>query len=309
MAIVLDGKVISAPGVSKDYAATGIVGGRAQISGGGMDETESRDLASALENPLQTPVVIDDTRSASATLGADSIRSGIYAALAGLVLVAIFMIIYYRVVGFIAIVALVVNCVMVVGALAMFNSVLTLPGIAGLILSLGIAIDANVLIYERLREELDHGKSLRPAVDASYGKAFSAIFDAHVTQFLTAAVLFWLASGPVKGFALTLTIGIVASMFSSLLITYTCFSWIFAADLLKKITMLHLIRSQAFDFVGHARKFMMISTALVLGSIAIVGMRGEKNLGADFKGGDELTFSSKQTDARRGPQGARRHRF
>ncbi len=289
MAIVLDGKVISAPGVSEQYAQTGIMGS-AQISGGSMDEKAARDLATALENPLQTPVKIMDQRSASATLGADSIKSGIYSALVGLVLVAIFMILYYHIVGFIAIVALVINCVMVVGALAMFNSVLTLPGIAGLILSLGIAIDANVLIYERLREELDHGKSIRPAVDSSYGKAFSAIFDAHVTQFLTAAVLFWLASGPVKGFALTLTIGIVASMFSSLLITYTGFSWIFAAGWLKKITMLHLIRSQAFDFIGHARKFILISGALVVLSFAIIGLRGNKNLGADFRGGDEIIF-------------------
>ena len=292
MAIVLDGKVITAPGVDAQYAATGIRDG-CEISGGGMDEKSARELASALENPLETPVVIEDTRSASPTLGADSIKSGIYSALAGLILVAIFMIIYYHVVGFIAIVALVINCVMVVGALAMFNSVLTLPGIAGLILSLGIAIDANVLIYERLREELDHGKSIRPAVDASYSKAFSAIFDAHVTQFLTAAVLFWLASGPVKGFALTLTIGIVASMFSSLLITYTCFSWMFAADVLKKITMLHLIRSQAFDFVGKSRKFIIISSALVLCSFAVVGIRGNKNLGADFRGGDQVIFTAK----------------
>ena len=292
MAIELDGKVISAPGVDSKYSDNGILGGRAQISGGGMSSEEARGLASALENPLQTPVVIEDQRSASATLGADSINSGIYSALAGLILVAIFMIIYYHVVGFIAIVALVINCVMVVGALAMFNSVLTLPGIAGLILSLGIAIDANVLIYERLREELDHGKPIRPAVDASYGKAFSAIFDAHVTQFLTAAVLFWLASGPVKGFALTLTIGIVASMFSSLLITYTCFSWIFLANLLNKITMLHLIRSQTFDFIGHARKFMTISALLVVGSIAVVALRGDKNLGADFRGGDQIIFTA-----------------
>jgi len=294
MAIVLDGAVISAPGVDHDKYSEGILGGRAQISGGGMNEKEARGLASALENPLQTPVIIDEERQASATLGSDSIKSGIYAGLAGLILVAVFMVVYYRLVGFIAIVALVINCVMVVGALAMFNSVLTLPGIAGLILSLGIAIDANVLIYERLREELDHGKPLKPAVEASYSKAFSAIFDAHVTQFLTAAILFWMANGPVKGFALTLTIGIVASMFSSLLITHTCFSWVFAAKALDKITMLHLIRSKAFDFVGNAKKFVCISAVLVALSIAVLAVRGNRNLGADFRGGDLLVLSMKQ---------------
>jgi len=288
MAIVLDGVVESAPVIQG-----AIYGGTVTITGH-FSDLEAQNLASVLENPLQTPVKIDETRSTSATLGSDSIRSGIYAGVAGLLLVAIFMIVYYRLVGFIAIVALVINCVMVVGAIAIFNGVLTLPGIAGLVLSLGIAIDANVLIYERLREELDSGKSLKTAVESSYGKAFSAIFDAHVTQFLTAAILFWLANGPIKGFALTLTIGIVASMFSSLLITRTCFSWAFAANMLNKVTMLHLIRSKSIDFVGNAKRFVVISTVLVAISIGILAMRGEKNLGADFRGGDLLVLSAKQ---------------
>ncbi|HLW35358.1 MAG TPA: protein translocase subunit SecD [Chthoniobacterales bacterium] len=252
-AIVLDGVIQSAP-VIRDA----IYGGDAIISGK-FGETEARGLASVLENPLQTPVKIEEERQVSASLGSDSIKSGIYSGIAGFALVVIFMIIYYHLVGLIADIALAINCIMVVGALGMFNSVLTLPGIAGLILSLGIAVDANVLIYERLRDEIKQGKTLRTAIDTSYSKAFSAIFDAHVTQFLTAVILFWLASGPVKGFALTLTIGIVASMFSSLLVTYTCFSWAFAANLLKKVTMLHLIRSKDFDFLGNAKKFMLIS--------------------------------------------------
>jgi len=181
---------------------------------------------------------------------------------------------------------------MVVGALGMFNSVLTLPGIAGLILSLGIAVDANVLIYERLRDEIKQGKSLRVAIDTSYRKAFSAIFDAHVTQFLTAAILFWLASGPVKGFALTLTIGIVASMFSSLLVTYTCFSWAFALGWLKRVSMLHLIRSKGFDFLGNASKFVSISAVAALLCLGVLFMKGERNLGADFRGGDLLVLSA-----------------
>ena len=194
-AIVLDGVIQSAPVIK-----TAIYGGNAVISGGRMDEPEARNLASVLENPLQTPVKIEEERQVSASLGSDSIKSGIYSGIAGFVLVVVFMIIYYRLVGLIADIALLINCIMVVGALGMFNSVLTLPGIAGLILSLGIAVDANVLIYERLRDEIKQGKSLRVAIDTSYRKAFSAIFDAHVTQFLTAAILFWLASGPVKGF-------------------------------------------------------------------------------------------------------------
>jgi SecD/SecF fusion protein len=285
-AIVLDGAVQSAP-VIQDA----IYGGDAQITGR-FGEEEARGLASVLENPLQTPVKIEEERQVSASLGSDSIKSGIYSGIAGFALVVVFMLIYYRLVGLIADIALLINCIMVVGALGMFNSVLTLPGIAGLILSLGIAVDANVLIYERLRDEIKQGKSLRIAIDTSYRKAFSAIFDAHVTQFLTAAILFWLASGPVKGFALTLTIGIVASMFSSLLVTYTCFSWAFSLKLLKRVSMLHLIRSKGFDFLGHARKFVFASAVIALLSVGVLCLRGERNLGADFRGGDLLVLSA-----------------
>ena len=286
-AIVLDGVIQSAPVIK-----TAIYGGNAVISGGRMDEPEARNLASVLENPLQTPVKIEEERQVSASLGSDSIKSGIYSGIAGFILVVVFMIIYYRMVGLIADIALLINCIMVVGVLGMFNSVLTLPGIAGLILSLGIAVDANVLIYERLRDEIKQGKSLRVAIDTSYRKAFSAIFDAHVTQFLTAAILFWLASGPVKGFALTLTIGIVASMFSSLLVTYTCFSWAFALGWLKRVSMLHLIRSKGFDFLGNAPKFVSISAVATLLCLGVLLMKGERNLGADFRGGDLLVISA-----------------
>ena len=286
-AIVLDGVIQSAPVIR-----TAIYGGNAVISGGRMDEPEARNLASVLENPLQTPVKIEEERQVSASLGSDSIKSGIYSGIAGFILVVVFMIIYYRLVGLIADIALLINCFMVVGVLGMFNSVLTLPGIAGLILSLGIAVDANVLIYERLRDEIKQGKSLRVAIDTSYRKAFSAIFDAHVTQFLTAAILFWLASGPVKGFALTLTIGIVASMFSSLLVTYTCFSWAFALGWLKRVSMLHLIRSKGFDFLGNAPKFVSISAVATLLCLGVLLMKGERNLGADFRGGDLLVISA-----------------
>src|SRR6202162_3822431 len=287
-AIVLDGVIQSAP-VIRDA----IYGGEAIITGK-FGETEARGLASVLENPLQTPVKIEEERQVSASLGSDSIKSGIYSGIAGFALVVIFMIIYYRLVGLIADIALAINCIMVVGALGMFNSVLTLPGIAGLILSLGIAVDANVLIYERLRDEIKQGKTLRTAIDTSYRKAFSAIFDAHVTQFLTAVILFWLASGPVKGFALTLTIGIVASLFSSLLVTYTCFSWAFELNILKKVSMLHLIRSKDFDFLGNAKKFMLVSGIATVACLAALFARGDRNLGADFRGGDLMVLSASQ---------------
>ncbi|MDZ4289268.1 MAG: protein translocase subunit SecD, partial [Prosthecobacter sp.] len=238
MAIVLDGKVISAPGVSKGP----IYGGSAEIAGGHMSEKEARELASVLENPLQNPVSIVEERSVSASLGADSIKSGVYSGLLGLGLTFLFVLVYYRFAGVVANVALVINLILLFGAMTMFHFVLTLPGIAGIILTIGMAVDANVLIYERLREELAAGQSLRAAVEASYEKAFSAILDSNLTTLITAIILFWQATGPVRGFAVTLTIGIVASMFSALLVTRNCFAWAIEAGVLTRLRMANLIR-------------------------------------------------------------------
>jgi len=282
MAILLDGEIQSAPNINEP-----IYGGRATITGNFTD-AEARELASVLENPLQTPVVIEETRSTSATLGADSIRSGIYAGLLGLVFVVVFVLLYYHVAGLVALFGLTVNIVILFGAMAMFNFVLTLPGIAGIILTIGMAIDANVLIFERLREELSAGKSLSAAVKGAYDKAFSAIFDANVTTLITSVILFWQATGPVQGFAVTLTLGILASLFSSLLVTRTAFSYLTDSFGLKKLTMLNFIPQQTFDFLGKRKFAMVVSVILIGGSIAIVGVRGPAVLGIDFKGGDLL---------------------
>ncbi len=288
MAILLDGKVQSAPGVTNGA----IWGGSAQISGGSMGDKEAHALASALQNPLQTPVAIEEERSASSTLGTDAIKSGITAGIGGLVFVLIFVIIYYRFAGIIAVVALVVNIVLLLGAMSMFNFVLTLPGIAGIILTIGLAVDANVLIYERLREEMAAGKSLSASLDAAYDKAFSVIFDANATTLITAAILFWHATGPVKGFAVTLTIGIIASVFSAMVVTRVLFAWALKIGFLKKITMLHLISNHGFDFLGRRRIWISISVAVIAVSMGVFAFRGEKNFGIDFKGGDSLMLQA-----------------
>jgi len=288
MAILLDGEVISAPTLQTDH-----YGGRAQITGNFTDK-EARDLSSALENPLRVPVQIEETRSVSATLGADSVRSGVAAGLVGLVLVMAFVFVYYRFAGFIAIVGLLINITILFGTMAMFNFTLTLPGIAGIILTIGMAVDANVLIYERLREEMAAGKSLPAALNGAYDKAFSAIFDANATTLITAIILFWQATGSVKGFAVTLTLGIIASMFSAMLFTRTAFRWLVDKGMLKNLTMLDLIPKKKFDFLGKRRFALVVSTVLIGGSIAIFAMRGEKNFGIDFRGGDLLTISSSQ---------------
>src|SRR6267143_729159 len=176
-AIVLDGVIQSAPVIK-----TAIYGGNAVISGGRMGEPEARGLASVLENPLQTPVSIEEERSVSPTLGMDSIRASVFAGLLGLVITLVCVAIYYKIPGLVADVALIVNLILLMGALTMFHFVLTLPGIAGIILTIGLSVDANVLIYERLREELALGKTLKVALNTAYEKAFSSIFDANVTK-------------------------------------------------------------------------------------------------------------------------------
>ena len=287
-AIVLDGEVQSAPQIREP-----IHGGRASITGN-FTEAEARNLASVLENPLQTPVSVEEERSVSATLGADSIKSGVYAGVFGLALTFLFVLIYYRFAGLVANLALVINLVLLFGAMTIFHFVLTLPGIAGIILTIGMAVDANVLIYERLREELAAGKPLRPALDAAYEKAFSAIFDSNVTTLITALILFWKATGPVKGFAVTLTIGIVASMFSALLVTRNCFQWAIDSGAVRSLSMSSLIKPTGFDFLRRRRLSVGISAVVILLSIVVFALRGEKNFGVDFKGGDLLVLEMQQ---------------
>ena len=288
LAIALDGKIQSAPNIqSAIYGGSGVITGH-------FSEVEARNLASTLQNPLRTPVVVEEERNASSTLGTDSIKSGVYAGIGGLILVMVFIIAYYHLAGAIAIFGLLVNIVLLFGAMSMFNFVLTLPGIAGIILTIGLAVDANVLIYERLREEMAAGKSLVSAIDSAYSKAFTVIFDANATTLITAAILFWQASGPVKGFAVTLVVGIIASVFAAMVVTRTCFGWAIEAGLLKKITMLHLIRAdKKFDFLGKRRLWISISLGVVLLGMVTFGIRGEKNFGIDFKGGDLLMLEAK----------------
>jgi SecD/SecF fusion protein len=284
-AIVLDGKVQSAP-VIQDA----IYGGHASITGR-FTEQEARNLASVLQNPLQTPVVIEEERSASSTLGSDAIKSGVYAGIGGLALVLVFVLLYYRFAGLVAILGLAVNIVLLFGAMSMFNFVLTLPGVAGIILTIGLAVDANVLIYERLREEMALGKSLSAAIDAAYDKAFSVIFDANATTLITAAILFWKATGPVRGFAVTLTIGIIASVFCAMIVTRTCFAWALAGGL-SRMT-LKPYGNRGWDFLG--KRFLWIGISLTAIAICIAGfiVRGDKNFGIDFKGGDLLMLEAK----------------
>ena len=218
LAIVLDKIVKFAPRIMSR-----IPGGHAQIEGVPTME-KARDLSIVLRaGALPAPLTIAESRTIGPSLGADSIRKGSLSATISFLIVVIFMVIYYRFGGLVANVALVFNMILILAALAGFNATLTLPGIAGLILTIGMAVDANVLIFERIREELRSGKTLRAAIDAGYDRAFSTILDSNLTTFITAVVLFQFGTGPIKGFAVTLSIGLAASMYTAINVTRVIF--------------------------------------------------------------------------------------
>lgn len=214
LSITLDGKEISAPVVQEP-----IISGKAQITGKFTVES-AKHLAILLRaGALPVQVEILENRSVGPTLGRDSISKGIKAGIAGLILILVFMLVYYKGFGLIADFALVICMLLIVGALAGIKATLTLPGIAGMILTIGMAVDANILIFERIKEELRLEKTFRASIDAGFNKAFRTIFDANVTTLIAALALFYFGTGPIKGFAVTLTIGILASMFTAIVVT------------------------------------------------------------------------------------------
>lgn len=284
IAIVLDGEVISAPVVNQTPL------GKQFIVEGLRDPGEPQNLANALMNPLENPMRVDEFRNISPALGASVVKSALAAGLLSLLFTFLFVFLYYRFSGLVAIIGLLVNTVMLFGIMAMFGFRFSLPGIAGMILTIGMAVDANVLIYERLREEIEHGKSIRHAIDAAYDRAFSAIFDSHVTSLLTALLLFTLGSGMLKGFAITLTVGIVSSLFACILVTRVIFRWCLDFNLIKKLSFLHLIKSHNVDFMGKRRIAFTIAAITFFASIAVVAIKGSKAFGVDFTGGTLVTF-------------------
>ncbi len=214
VAVVLDNVVFSFPVINERIA-----GGRTEINGLDSQE-EAQDIVNVLKSgALPAPLVIVEERTVGPSLGEASIQAGLNSILVGLLLVALFMIFYYRTAGMVADLALVINVIFILGILAGFQATLTLPGIAGIVLTIGMAVDANVLIFERVREEQSTGKTLKAAIDGGYAKALSAIFDANITTFFVGAILYSFGVGPIKGFAVTLMAGIIASMFSAIVIT------------------------------------------------------------------------------------------
>ena len=232
LAIVLDKKVYSAPVIQEK-----ISGGKARITGNFTTE-EARDLAIALRaGALPAPVNIIEERTVGPSLGTDSIKKGLISMCVGGIFVILFMIVYYKSAGLIADFALILNILLIAGGLAGFQATLTLPGIAGIILTIGMAVDANVLIFERIREEIRIGKTPRAAVDAGYDRATLTILDANVTTLIAALVLFQFGTGPVKGFAVTLSLGVIASLFTALILTRMVFDYYLIKRKTKRLSI------------------------------------------------------------------------
>ncbi len=219
--VFLDNDPISTPTVGAEFAATGISGGKAVITGNFTTEAANELAVQLRGGSLPVPIEIVENRTVGATLGRDSIQSSLYAGIGGLMLVAIFMAVYYRLPGIVADVALIIYSILTLAAFDLLDVTLTLPGIAGFILSIGMAVDANVLIFERTREEIRTGKTLYKSVEAGFHRAFDSILDSHVTTLISCGALFFLGSGLVKGYAVTLAVGVMLSLFTSLTCTRT----------------------------------------------------------------------------------------
>ena len=289
LAIVLDDTVFSAPSLNEP-----ICGGRAEISGS-FTADEAKQLAVVLQcGNLPVDIELQGEFTTSATLGADSVKSGTSAALWGLIFVFVFMVIYYFGAGIIADIALAANIVLVLGTLTIAGATITLPGIAGIVLTIGMAVDANVLIFERIREELLNNKSVGNAVRLGYERAFSTIVDANITTLLTAIILYNFGTGPVRGFAVTLAIGIVASLFTALFVTRAIFDLLLHNKWISDVKMIRLLSKTNIDFVGMRRLGAIVSTVLLLVSIAVFIGRGSGKYSVDFTGGMEISYKYEQ---------------
>jgi SecD/SecF fusion protein len=288
LAIVLDGELYSAPVIQGE-----IPGGRGRITGTFTPE-EAIELANVLENPLETPVKIIEERRVDPSLGKDSIRSGIIASAIGTGAVVVFMLCYYLFAGVVSIIALLLNVVILLGVMCSVGTTLTIPGIAGIVLTIGMAVDANVLIYERIREELEAGKSIRGAISAGYDKAFGTIFDSNLTTLISSVILIFMGTGPVKGFGVSLTIGLCVSMFTALVVTRLIFDWLLAKGWIKKLPMFHLVRAKNLDFMRWAKPAFLTSWTLIVIGCGYGIYRGNNVLGVDFAGGDSVTLGLTQ---------------
>ncbi|MDD3154846.1 MAG: protein translocase subunit SecD, partial [Victivallaceae bacterium] len=285
LAIVLDGKMYCAPVIQSRIDA-----GRAEITGSFSSE-DAKLIADALTSgsfPFRIDVAaVYDT---APTLGADNVANGVHSGLWALALLGIFMIAYYRIPGVIAVIALSVNVILILGAMAAFGATLTMPGIAGIILTLGMALDANVLVFERMREELEQGKSADTAIRMGFERAFSAMIDGNLTTLLAAVILMYFGTGAVKGFAVTLAIGILSSLFTALFMSRVLFDWMTRLWKTPNLSMAKLLNRPHNNFLRQSRIAVPVSIVIIALSVALFCVRGENMLSVDFTGGTLLGY-------------------
>ncbi len=305
LAIVVDGAILSAPNIREP-----ILTGTGEITGQ-FSFAEASQLALQLRSgALPAPMVIEEERTIGPLLGKDSIRDGVNATIYGAAAVFIFMVFYYLKSGFVANIALALNIFLVLGAMGFLRAMLpeapvtlTLPGIAGIILTLGMAVDANVLINERIREEIANGRPIAAAINSGYNKAFSAIFDSNVTTLIAAFMLFQFGSGPIKGFAVTLTIGLLTSLFTALVVTKAIFHLLLNFNALKSLPMLQFFHNTKINFISKRHFFYALSIGLVIASVITMIQKKDSMYGIDFAGGQIQEYRFAQpvdVDALRG---------
>ncbi len=295
LAIVVDDVVQSHPNIQEP-----ILDGHGQITGQFSYEEASLLALTLRSGSLPAPMRIEEERTIGPLLGKDSINSGIKAAVLGFLLVVGFMLLYYLLAGLISGIALLFNIVLIFGTLGLLNYLvggsavtLTLPGIAGIILTLGMAVDSNVLINERIREELANGRPMSTAIANGYNRAFSAIFDSNLTTLIAAIMLFQFGSGPIKGFAVTLALGLVASLFTALYVTRTVFLLLLQFGLLKSLPMLRLIGDTKINFVRYRYVFISISAILIAVTMFLFFQKKDAAYGIDFAGGQIQEYKFK----------------
>jgi SecD/SecF fusion protein len=296
MAIVLDSQLESAPSVRQK-----IDGGSAVIEGN-FNQREAKMLSDILNNPLKVSLEIGEKYEVSPTLAAGALSSSLQACILGAVLVIAFMVVYYKAGGLVAVLSVGTNVLLVIACLAgIFQATFTLPGMAALVLTIGMAVDANILIFERIREELKAGKSTENALLGGYEKAFSTIIDANFTTLITATILIWLGTGPVKGFGITLAIGIVTSVFCALFISRLLLTVLVSSGIKNLISLSTIAKSgprAEIDFHKYRKLAFLISWVVVAVGIASIYSNKDKILGIDFRGGEESIISfSEMVDA------------
>jgi SecD/SecF fusion protein len=288
LAIVLDGTLYSVPTVKEEIDSE-----NAEITGSFTDR-EALNLANVLNNPLDLPLVVKSQYEVGPSLAEDAITSGFRASWIGLVLVAAFMVTFYTTGGVVAVITLFVNLIVILGVMAYLGATMTLPGLAGIVLTIGMAVDANILIFERMREELHDGKSLKTANQTGFSKALMTIIDAHIVQLIICAIMIWLGTGAIRGFGVTLAIGVLSTMFSVLVTAHLIMELLIDSNILKKITMNHILKAIHFDYIRFGLPAFIGSWTIVLLGLVVCLYQGNRVFGIDFSGGDVVTVSYKQ---------------